>query len=222
MAQPSIACYFNNRKRAAVDDVKINQARKVLVLDRSDDPTPVKQGLETEQGIIFAQVSKSLAKIEDEAASEKVDILQKNEEKMLESKIISLPKTHEPVSPKKVIKAIRSRKIKPVSNSTDIQKLLTKMKYSETSEKVEEMEKTPPSTPTKRLNAMDNVSGDGPSIKELRNKMSRSSRLAKLKNSLAKFEENDKKLTIIEQKTVQIESPKLKSFKTIELEVTTR
>ncbi|KAH1018559.1 DNA replication factor Cdt1 isoform X1 [Dendroctonus ponderosae] len=222
MAQPSIACYFNNRKRAALDDVNIKQARKVLVLDRSDIPTPLKEGLETEQGIIFAQVSKNLVKIEDESTSDKVDTLQENEDKKLESKIISLPNTHVQDSPKKVIKAIRSKKIKQIGNNTGIQELLTKMKDSETSEQIEEeMEKTPPSTPTKRPNAMDKVSGDGPSIKEIRSKLSRSSRLSKLKTTLARFEEQDKKLTTIEQTTSQIESPKLKSFKTIELEVAT-
>ncbi|ERL90627.1 DNA replication factor Cdt1 [Dendroctonus ponderosae] len=208
MAQPSIARYFNNRKRPVVDDVIIKQAEKVLVLDSSDIPTPLKEGLEAEEGIIFAQVPNSLAKIEDESTSEKLDILQENEEKMLESKIISMPNTHVPGSPRKVIKAIRSKKIKQIGNSTDIQV-------------EEEMEKTPPSSPAKRPNALDNVSGDGPSVKEIRSKLSRSSRLSKFKAALARFEENDKKLTAIEQKTSQIEPPKLKSFRTIELEVAT-
>ncbi|KAJ8973752.1 hypothetical protein NQ317_018339 [Molorchus minor] len=60
---------------------------------------------------------------------------------------------------------------------------------------------TSPTTP-KKANAMDNVKEkpDGPSLKEIKRKMTRSSRLAELKASIGRFQEGAIKLKEIEKK----------------------
>ncbi|KAL1489483.1 hypothetical protein ABEB36_014370 [Hypothenemus hampei] len=129
---------------------------------------------------------------------------------------------------------LRTKKLKPVTNNTDIQELFNKMNHEppmtslqsvdykqEIDSKEESDQKTPTGTPTK-INAMDKINKNGPSLKEIKNKMTRSSRLAELKASMSLFQEADKKLNQIEKVTSQIpESPKLKGFKTIQLELMT-
>lgn len=221
MAQPSVACFFNSRKRTAADDTKINQARKVLVLDQANTCSTTKNGLDKQNQLIFAQV---LDSTEDGCPNGKLKKLQDKEEMICLSKIITAPNTIVPVQ-KKIIKATRKR-LKPTANNRNIQELINNMKNHETMiesklESGEETHRTPPASPNK--NAMDKVRMDGPSIKELRNKMCRSKRLADLKASIARFQEGDRKLTEIEKETVGIpDSPKLKGFKTIELHVMTR
>lgn len=221
MAQPSVACFFNSRKRTAADDTKINQARKVLVLDQANTCSTTKNGLDKQNQLIFAQV---LDSTEDGCPNGKLKKLQDKEETICLSKIITAPNTIVPVQ-KKIIKATRKR-LKPTANNRNIQELINNMKNHETMiesklESGEETHRTPPASPNK--NAMDKVRMDGPSIKELRNKMCRSKRLADLKASIARFQEGDRKLTEIEKETVGIpDSPKLKGFKTIELHVMTR
>ncbi|XP_050315928.1 DNA replication factor Cdt1 isoform X2 [Anthonomus grandis grandis] len=195
MSQPSVACFFNNRKRAAIEDSKIHQVTRQ---DTSDD-----------------------------VASEKLPKLQSKEEKIEANKIVSSGVTS---SNKKVIKATRGRKVtKAVPNSANIEELFKKMHKSEpeiteigtelpTKLTEEELHKTPP----KSKNAMDKIKPTGPSLKEIKNKMTRSVRLAELKASISRFQEGAKKLSEIEKKTSQIpDSPKLNRFKTIELEVQT-
>lgn len=236
MAQPSVASFFNNRKRAAVEDIKINQARKVLVLDSKEVKAPLREGLEKDKGFILTQFPQDSLSSRDECPSEKVKKLQENEEKIGANKIVTFGSANTKCTSKNVIKATRGKKMKAVSNNKDIQELFNKMnkpqtivKPADTNNEVtidsleHEMHRTPPSTPTKKINAMDKIRNDGPSLKEIKNKLSRSSRLNELKASLARFKDNDKKLSEIEKKTSQIpESPKLKGFKTIELEVQTR
>lgn len=227
MAQPSVACFFNSRKRTAVDDTKINQARKVLILDQANTCSTTKNGLDKQNELIFAQVSKDSDSTEDGCPNGKLKKLQDKEEMIGLSKIITVPNTIVPAQ-KKIIKATRKR-LKPTANNRNIQELINNMKNHETViesklESGEETHRTPPASPKKpTVNAMDKVRMDGPSIKEIRNKMCRSKRLADLKASIARFQEGDRKLSEIGKETVGIpDSPKLKGFKTIELHVMTR
>lgn len=227
MAQPSVAYFFNSRKRTAVDDTKINQARKVLILDQANTCSTTRHGLDKQNEIIFAQVSRDLASTEDGCPNGKLKKLQDKEETIGLSKIITVSNPSNPAQ-KKIIKATR-KKLKPTTNNRNIQELINNMKNQEIAiesklESGEETHRTPPASPKKpTINAMDKVRLDGPSIKEIRNKMSRSKRLADLKASIARFQEADKKLSEIEKETIGIpDSPKLKGFKTIELQVMTR
>ncbi|XP_066149289.1 DNA replication factor Cdt1 [Euwallacea fornicatus] len=202
MAQPSVACYFNSRKRVAIDDAKINQVPQASV------------------------------SVQDECPSEKLKKLQEKTETVSTSKIVTLANANGKLGGKKVIKAFRGKKLKPAVNNADIQELFNNLNKSQVSIEPTEINKrkdiyeethhTPPSTPTKNSNAMDKVRPDGPSLKEIKSKLCRSARLAELKASMAHFQEADKKLSEIEKKTAQIaDSPKIKGFKTIELEVLT-
>ncbi|KAJ8942003.1 hypothetical protein NQ314_010232 [Rhamnusium bicolor] len=215
MAQPSVACFFNTRKRSAIEETKINRARKVLLLDSSNLTSQANDGLETKRGKILSQNI--------------------NGKDVLCTKNINKPQDKEEIRilPNK----IRERKkMREVANNQDIQQLLITMDKREkiikgsseqtVIDEVKECERhvTPPSTPKKMVNAMDKLKQkpDGPSIKEIKRKMTRSARLAELKASINRFQEGATKLKDVEKKTSLIpESPKLKNFKTIELEVQT-
>ncbi|KAF5288267.1 hypothetical protein FQA39_LY04035 [Lamprigera yunnana] len=205
MAQPSVLNYFNNRKRTALEDNKIDRAKKVLVLDGN--------GADTKSDI-FAL-------------------------KNINNKIITaapLPKVvTAPATPKLTKKATvaKAKKIKPLSNSVPIDHLLNNIRRSTVSCNTEDekanihntitespsegpREFEPPSTPPKSENALDKIklTGQEPTLAELKFKLSRSSRLAELKASLNRFKESQKGLAAAEKKTIS-----LKNFKELELEV---
>uniref|UniRef100_A0A6P7FMD2 DNA replication factor Cdt1 n=1 Tax=Diabrotica virgifera virgifera TaxID=50390 RepID=A0A6P7FMD2_DIAVI len=223
MAQPSIACFFNARKRTAVEDIKINRTKKVLVLENESGCDVVSYS----EDKISADCD-----VKDVSKSTKSVELQEKEKGLILNKIASngivQPRPH------KKLFATRNKTIKTKSNSQDIQTLINSMKtesIKKTEIKLTELHiqqdvvhRTPPSTPTKTTNALDKVKEkpEGPSLKEIKRKMTRSARLADLKASISRFQDNAAKLKEIEKKTDSIpESPKLKSFKTIELEIHT-
>ncbi|KAF5280535.1 hypothetical protein FQR65_LT00286 [Abscondita terminalis] len=192
MAQPSVLNYFNNRKRTALEDSKIDRARKVLILDANESVT---------RSDIFTTNNNI-----------KTDMVEK-----LAPKIIMPPLASK--STKKVV--TRVRKTKLISTPGPIDQLLTNMgKPVEESlsvavtEDVATRSQDLPKTPTKTTNALDKIKTNGPSLGELKHKLSRSSRLAELKASLTRFNQNEKKLEVAERKTLS-----LKNFKAIELEV---
>lgn len=224
MAQPSIACYFNARKRSAIEDTKINHSKKVLILDANEhDGSDVLCKNES------INVIRSYCDLKDVSSSTKLSELQEKKKVVGVNKIVS--NNFNKQKPVKKMVATRTKALRTPSNNGDIQNLFNNMK-SETS-KVTEITVpreitnhiTPPNTPTKTTNALDKVRDkpDGPSLKEIKRKMTRSARLAELKASIGRFQDNVVKLKEIEKKTSDIpESPKLKSFRTIELEVHTR
>ncbi|CAH1129719.1 unnamed protein product [Ceutorhynchus assimilis] len=163
MAQPSVACFFKNRKRTALEDTKIIQVPQ-----------------------------KTLGS--DECPREKLTKLQEKEETF----VVRVASEGTKNVQKKVLKAARGRKPKPETNSKDIQELFNKIKKAQATEKPSEPGEKPFLPPTRRG-------------------------LAELRASMARFKEGEKKLAEIEKKTSQItpESPRLKGFKTIELEVQT-
>ncbi|KAG5900417.1 hypothetical protein JTB14_029304 [Gonioctena quinquepunctata] len=229
MAQPSIACFFSTRKRSATEDIKINRARKVLVLDSCESTGKSENA--SQKVIKFS--SEPLTK--DVLLLDTNSKLQEKEKKIVTNCSIVDKNNVKPKTPAR--KTTKAKVIKSGSNHKDIQQLLSNMRNNGItktldqtnigqSEKTEGIEQhiTPPNTPTKISNALDNIKEkpDGPSLKEIRKKMTRSARLAELKASINRFQENADKLTEIEKKTSLIpESPKLKTFKTIELEVQT-
>lgn len=221
MAQPSIVCYFSSRKRSAVEDTKINRVKKVLVLD-SDQIAEKSCIAKKLNGNVESEVKSVVGPKEGTCKSNKTD-----EKNIFAKKVITISNSKPKNDTVKSAK-IKSVKAKCASNSRNIQELLQNMKSkSETEIPPTEIQShiTPPGTPNKIVNALDKVKDkpDGPSIKEIRKKLTRSARLAELKASLSRFQEGENKLKEIEKETKKIpESPKLQSFKTIELEVVTR
>ncbi|CAG9858549.1 unnamed protein product [Phyllotreta striolata] len=198
MAQSSIACYFNSRKRPAAEDTKINRAKKVLVLD---EHCGVKNTVDNPKDVIYQKISR-------------------------EERCNSPNNLVKPKSAKKIV-ANRIRTTKTVSDKGDIRRFFTNMPKETDSpllpcDMALKHHTTPPSSPTKNANAMDKINPEGPSLKEIKRKLTRSARLADLKASMSRFQEKAEKLEEIEKKTSTIpESPRLKTFRTIELEVQT-
>lgn len=202
MAQSSIASYFNNRKRSAIEDVKINRARKVLVLDNFSEKSSV--------GINDAPSTKSQEK--------NGDII------LVANKIVN-------INSRKTNRVLKTKKMKNDPNQQSISDLLTRINQQTTQDTQEMIEATDiekkncTTPPAPRKNAMDKVEHkpNGPSLKDIKRKMTRSARLADLKASISRFQDGEAKLKEIEKKTDKIEdSPKLKNFKTIELEIESR
>lgn len=216
MSQPSVASYFSTRKRLACDDLKSTSAKKVLVLDsNSADSLP--------SSIHHPDPTKD-SKLTCTTPELRQIVMQSG------NKINNTTMAKKP-------KQTKIRKLKEVPNQRDLQTLLNNVTTIESNHTIvqdltpkgdvnkEPIHRTPPSTPIKRVNAMDNVKPIARelSFNELKQKMSRSSRLAELKASISKFKQLDTKLQEVEKKTSKIEdSPNLKSFKTIELEVALR
>lgn len=222
MEQPSVACFFNSRKRLAVEDLKLNSAKKVLVLDSISTPeNSVTKNVNENEDI------KTVHLIKEATCKAK----QKNDETIFSRKVVSISNNKKGLTKPDKGKSSKNKnvKCKPISNTRNIQDLINNMKSPMETEvpenKIYRAHVTPPSTPTKIVNALDKIKEvpDGPSLKDIKKKLSRSARLAELKNSLSRFQESDNKLKEIEKETKKItDSPKLKTFRTIELEVLTR
>ncbi|KAJ8932815.1 hypothetical protein NQ318_015983 [Aromia moschata] len=222
MAQPSVANYFNNRKRSAVEETKINRAKKVLLLETSD--LSLKQnGLGVEGRIIVPRNQSD----EDTLQKGRHNKLQEKEENtVLANKIVITNTNVTEKSVSKNIRIARHKKRTDVANNQDIQQLFKKMikkeevpsqTIIEPTDQTNDCERhvTPPRTLI--VNAMDKIKEkpDGPSLKEIKRKMTRSARLAELKASIGRFQEGANKLREAEKRTTtDYSSPKLKDFKT--------
>ncbi|KAK5642544.1 hypothetical protein RI129_008711 [Pyrocoelia pectoralis] len=205
MAQPSVLNYFNNRKRPAHHDAKINIARKVLMLDSNES------------------ICVSKTDISDKMVT------------VLEPKIIVTPKSNRVLKSTRKAATPRTKKTKAVVSSGQIATFVCNMGKMSTlesitdksvikdpelqtpkSQKKQVSEMEPPKAPTKKTNALDKIkiTGNEPTISELKHKLSRSSRLAELKASISRFKQCEEKLRAAEEKTLS-----LKNFKSLELEV---
>lgn len=60
------------------------------------------------------------------------------------------------------------------------------------------------------------------SFEELKGKLTRSAKLAKLRQYVSKFSEGEANLKALEEKRKKLEIPQLKKFQAIEIEVPTR
>lgn len=187
MAQPSVAQYFNTRKRSAVDDIKVDNPKKVLLLNQD------KTNQITKIGLHGSKIS---------VTSEPKIIVQKSETHSKATKSTNLEQQN---VAKRVIKAPKKR-IKGGSNQ-DIQNFLNNMKNIERCV-------TPPNPCEQDVNK---------ELKEIKKKICRSSKLKELKASISRFKESAEQLKAIEKKTADLSSsPQLKTFKSIEFEVTVR
>lgn len=224
MAQPSIENYFSTRKRSAVDD-KVLRAKKVLVLD-GEDKNDGKERLLGDKAIVFSPSNKLLSKVES-VSSKKAASDEHSNSKMAR-------KIHR--------KALHKKTTSHSSGQRDLQEIFNSMtkatpeiESSVTQQaeviinspdaEVNRRHVTPPSTPTKRVNMLDKVKNveHEPTLKEIKEKLSRSNRLAELRASIARFKAGDKKLEEAEKKTAKVaQSPTLNSFKTLEFEVQLR
>uniref|UniRef100_A0A1Y1L6K2 CDT1 Geminin-binding domain-containing protein n=1 Tax=Photinus pyralis TaxID=7054 RepID=A0A1Y1L6K2_PHOPY len=198
MAQPSVLNYFNNRKRPAHQDSKINVARKVLMLDSKESIClPQSDGTDRMVRLVESQT------------------------------IVKSTRSTREVKSTKRSATPKAKKSKPIVNTGHIETFVCNMgKNSVTvpNPEVRELDSPKetistfelPKTPTKSTNALDKLklTGNEPTLSELKQKLSRSSRLAELKASISRFKECEKKLAAAEEKTVA-----LKNFKSIELEV---
>lgn len=231
MAQTTISNYFNTRKRTAADD-KIERARKVLILD-GDKKSETKDRLEGEKVVVFS-ASNNL--------SEKVQTKRDNALNSATPRVINPEPSSAPVMARKANRKPVHRRPPTSVNQTDIQELFKKMaktpavQEEPTRAKTEinlstpesitrELHVTPPTTPTKRLNRLDNLHNVDrePTIKQIREKLTRSHRLAELRASISRFKDSAGKLEEAEQKIAKVEqSPTLKAFKTLEFEVNVR
>lgn len=220
MAQPSVANYFNTRKRSAIED-KAARVRKVLVLD-GDDKSDGKERLLGDKAIIFSPSNKFLPKPEPLAST--------STKKAITGESSDLKMA------KKTQRRVVHRKATPHSSTQrDLQEIFTSMTKADSEIRQTEVDNpdaivnsrhvTPPTTPTKRVNMLDKVKNvqQELSLKEIKQKLTRSSRLAELRASIARFKDSEKKLEQAEKETAKVaESPTLKTFKTLEFEVNVR
>ncbi|KRT83818.1 hypothetical protein AMK59_3449 [Oryctes borbonicus] len=210
MSQPSVINYFSTRKRLAHDELKSSSAKKVLILDNES-----------------VQRAANNNPCSEPFKEPKITTTSSEVREIVVTKVNSRSMAKKP-------KQTRIKKIKQIPNQTNLQTLPINTTSKESTQREvtnvtpktelqkEPIHVTPPSTPTKRVNAMDKVKplARELSFNELKQRMSRSSRLAELKASISKFKQLESKLEEAEKKTAKIEdSPNLKSFKTIELEV---
>lgn len=219
MAQPSIANYFNTRKRSAVGD-SIGSAKKVLVLD-SEDKNERKERLVGDKAIVFSPsntLSSSSKKIVSEEGS-KVIMAKKIPRKTHHRKATSQ------LCGQRNLQEIFNNMTKgPPEIETSVTQQTAVLINSPDSE-VNRRHVTPPSTPTKRVNMLDRVKNveHEPTLKEIKEKLTRSNRLAELRASIARFKAGERKLEEAEKKTEKVtQSPTLNSFKTLEFEVQVR
>lgn len=205
MAQPSVISYFNTRKRSAVEDSKLAAARKVLILDKNCNNSNL-----------------------DNASQHcrNVEILQLTENTVLNAKVVQPKQT---MARKVIARQPKPRRIKELTPQRDIEQFLQNMAKTVEKPKQESKDQTKTisesNQATSNVNLMDKIqlTGKEPTLKEIKQKLTRSAKLAELKASIARFKEHEAKLEKIEQKTAKIpDSPSLKTFKKLELEVQLR
>lgn len=242
MAQPSIANYFQTRKRNAIDESSLIRAKKVLILDSDEDETGVtktkdksfKEKHVKTRDIIYSEFKEKSSRRELIMAKEKIVSLssEKDVKFPTRSRVVakldfgSDKSSEQTNSTKKTVST--KPKHKKLNNQGDIQKIFQNMQSKNTEEKkifshkenIQKInEKTPPPSPV--CNAMDNVTKSDLTLNEIKTKLTRSARLAELKASISKFNQHAEKLKAAEQKTkaIQSQGPSLNKFKEIELEV---
>lgn len=226
MAQPSVANYFNTRKRCAVED-KAARVKKVLVLD-GEDKNDGKERLLGDKAIIFSPSNKVVSKTDAIAIAPGRKVINAvADSKMAKKAQRRAPRkkvTAHPSSQRDLQEIFGSMgKSSQETEQCDTQQ--TEVIINSPDSEVNKRHVTPPTTPTKRVNILDKVKDTErePSLKEIKEKLSRSNRLAELRASIGRFKSAEKKLEQAEKKTEEIaNSPTLNAFKTLEFEVQLR
>lgn len=218
MSQPSVTNYFNTKKRTALDD-KLERAKKVLILDTLEE---VDTRLNNDKSVIYVNSVNSNNKTLENPGNIKANRLSNSKGAKLSRRAGS--KKHEVSKQKDIQELLNNMVAKPPVQTTTKEAIFgTSLTTPETI--VHERHVTPPSTPTKVVNRLDKITdvSKEPSLKEIRQKLTRSHRLTELRASIARFKESSQKLEEAEKKTTEVgESPTLKNFKTIEIEVQIR
>lgn len=218
MAQPSVAQFFNTRKRCAVDDIFAAKSRKVLIVDQKSSKL-------AEPCIVPVYNAKTVEKVEpvkQTKLSARRRLLQVNGSTKSKSNELSNQRTLDNFMKKKDdaenpteenVKIIEPEKIKKAEESKKVVNETLKDAKAPTKEVVELKSKA-----KKELN-----------LEGVQQKLSRSEKLAELKASLFRFKQADARLKDAENKSKAVienkEKPdvkKLKAFKSIELEVNLR
>lgn len=233
MSQTSIASYFATRKRPAGEDADIVRAKKVFVLDPSSDfkvNKTIEKANNAAGELVYPSKEKSIinelkiSKLESQSPKEIIYSPRSSVVTKLNFDSASSPTSNMTIKRSGTPKCKPRKLIKDISNQPNIQTALLNMQATKISKNTQEVnEKTPPTTPIK--NALDSVPTNTTnlSLNEIRNKLSRSARLAELKASLSRFNKSAVKLKELEKKTASItEGPTIKEFKSIQLEVQLR
>lgn len=226
MSQPSVANYFSTRKRTALDD-KLVRAKKVLIIDGNED-SDVTERLNDGKSVIFVNTANTVTS--NKAALNHVNRKLKPN---VSASGNATKKLVRKMGTKKILESNKQRDIQDFFNSvvekptpeTTSEQTVTEVSLKSPESIVNERHVTPPSTPTKVVNRLDKVADHikEPSIKEIRQKLTRSHRLAELRASIARFKESSQKLEQAEKKTAEVaESLTLKNFKVIEFDVQLR
>lgn len=226
MSQPSVANYFATRKRTAVEENNILRAKKVLVLDPENEIKKCDETQVKTRNIIYT---------ESKEKSAKKELIMTKDKEVISQKCVSFPERSKVITKLEFDSESTTKRGRPkhkkINNQGDIQKMLQTMKNKQQDSAVPDKlfinktniqkinEKTPPASPK---NAMDNITKSNLSIGEIKSKLSRSTRLAELKASIANFNKLEDKLKLAEKKTAEVmKSPALNKFRSIELEVQT-
>lgn len=211
MSQPSVAHYFNNRKRSALDE-KVVKAKKVLVLDSSTHGE--------DKNILFKKIVEvgqpSFPDTPSATREAKLNVPKAARRKLPSKKAVG------PSNQRSIKEVLGNMAVKSTPDATSAKETDITQKTPESV--VNERHVTPPSTPTKVINRLDNVKDVKElSLKEIRQRLSRSHRLAELRASIARFKESSDQLEKAEEATAKVaDSPTLKNFKKLEFEVNLR
>lgn len=228
MAQPSVISYFNTRKRSAVEDVKSIAKKKVCLLDNSLNSTCVQKKLEC----VSKNVKKNPTKLGKPLKNQKniQDFLQtlsqstKSEMKTKINNLVSQDANCNIETATDIKLSANEAKKKITSRREELKASI--MKFQESAKALEKIQ-SPEQTESVQnegvtKNAMDKTNSEL-SLNDIKKALTRSEKLAKLKSSISRFKELDKQLETNRQKASSVEdSPNLKSFKNIELEVQLR
>lgn len=251
MSQPTVAAYFNTRKRVAADDLGGAKRNKVLVVEHSASgftPEPVcpsrivlastknflsknatVDGSNAGAGVTpeTKRVTRSTRSIKRIGA---VTVDEKTKQMLEQPKLVKFLKMGN-LSPKKKMSQQLASPVKPSQPTATVD---AEFSIKNNASNVERGMKTPtkqtvpnPVRPT--VPSVNNMS-----LNEIKSKLSRSARLAELKNSLNKLQNGFNKLDQLEKIRLENSKPvpvppspttaarNLKEFQTIEVEVPMR
>lgn len=227
MAQASVALYFNNRKRPAVDDVSSIRS-KIIALDADavESAKIINKAFEstTERPKIITKLRfddgvpkvvhppKEVPKKKEKTEPRKTRASKRNAKEkppinvdFNQEKIVKFFKKG-PLSPRKAINILKSPQ-KPVLNAFSS---IESLSFADRGMK----------TPTKKTAIEQIIESTAESTENVKKKIVKSSRLAELRESINKIEQLDLQLKSKEQKRDTLRETKtIKEFKTIDVEI---
>lgn len=254
MSQPSVTAFFQTRKRGAIDDLRGKSKVLVLENERTIQSEVNKPG-EVDKLITLSVDGKTSPKLVFKANQSRT--LEKlNSSVVRNIQFDSSKSSPSSKTPKMNTRArtTRTRKFSTEEGQTDIRDSFLKINNNETISSREtvtvpfekrgllspkknltptkkQVQTNQPAagstTPNKTTNLMDKLAQKDLSFGEIKNRITKSSRLAELKARIDEFKQTDKKLVNFlkerdDEKDDQVKPPKIKKFEKIELEVPVR